>query len=353
MNRLRIVAPIVGAWLLIAAGAGAQETPTTAPEGAAEAEESEQSAAAPEESSEVADAETEEVGPDALPPLNEALTGIARAEYEAAKILYQDGDYQGALNKLQVAFENSQDPRLLWNMAAAQKNLRHYARVIQLMDEYLAAGEPYVTKADEAKARALIDTVTGFVSEVTVQVEPAGAEISVDGETVGTAPLARPLVLDFGKRSFAVSMVGYVPHQQELELQGGEKRTLEVALAREVNEGQLKIVSDTNATIRVDGRVVGVGLWEGQLTAGAHTVQIEAPGKVPVTTEVVVGKGQARVVNQPLRDEATKKKRLPAWAWITGGVVTAAAVGAGTYFAVRGGEETPPPQPGTWNTLEF
>ena len=351
MKRLRLTATLFAATLVCATWATAQPagdatadaSDTPAPSGSDDSASSEETATD-------AAAEGE---PERMAPLSETLHGMAKAEYEAARILYQDGDYQGALTKLKVAYQQAKDPRLLWNMAAAEKNLRHYARVIELMDEYLAAGEPYITPADEEQARTLVDTVRGFVSTVTVRAKPDGALVSVDGAPVGNAPLPGPLSLDFGSRTFRVTLSGYEPWSQQVELKGGETHQLDVSLVREINEGQLKIVSDSNATIRVDGAVVGVGLWEGQLLAGAHTVQIEAPGKIPTTTEVVVAKGEARIVNQPLRDEVVAKKKLPAWAWITGGVVTAAAVGAGTYFAVRGNESTPAPEPGTWGTLEF
>src|SRR4051812_1715450 len=51
------------------------------------------------------------------PSLSATLTGMARAEYEAAKSLYQDGDFTNAIVKYQHAYELSKDPRLLWNVA--------------------------------------------------------------------------------------------------------------------------------------------------------------------------------------------------------------------------------------------
>ena len=288
-----------------------------------------------------------------LPSLSESLRGIARAEYEAAKILYEDGDYRGALTKLQVAYDHSQDPRLLWNMAAAHKNLRHYARVIELIEKYLAADERYVTEEDRQRAQALLRTVRGFVSAVQMNVQPVGATVKVDGKVVGKAPLPSPLVLDFGLRQLEVTRHGYVSWQQQVDLKGGENRSFDVTLEREINQGVLKVVTDPDATIRVDGKIMGVGLWQGDLEAGVHTVQIEASGKVPVSTEIVVARGEARVVNQALRDEAQSRKRVPAWAWIAGGVVTAAAVGTGTFLAVRGGESAPAVKQGTMGTLEF
>ena len=354
MDRLRFIVLVTIAVTLGTTVVGAQ---SATPEGSTSSPTEGSGASASDQGSDAAASpsggESEEARGSGLPPLSESLRGIARAEYEAAKILYEDGDYQGALTKLQVAYDQSQDPRLLWNMAAAEKNLRHYARVIELIEKYLASGDRYVTAEDRQRSEALLQTVRGFISEVRMNVQPAGAAVTVDGKSVGKAPLPSPLVLDFGLRQLGVSHPGYVPWQQQVDLKGGENRSFDVTLEREVNQGVLKVVTDPDATIRVDGKVVGVGLWQGDLEAGTHTVQIEASGKVPVSTEIVVTKGEARVVNQPLRDEVQARKRVPTWAWIAGGVVTAAAVGTGTFLAVRGNEQTPAVKPGTMGTLEF
>ncbi|MGH7329836.1 MAG: hypothetical protein ACREJX_15930, partial [Polyangiaceae bacterium] len=49
--------------------------------------------------------------------LSDTLTGDAKADYEAGKLLFSDGDYAGAEIKLQGAYDKSQEPRLLWNIA--------------------------------------------------------------------------------------------------------------------------------------------------------------------------------------------------------------------------------------------
>src|SRR5262245_19046704 len=83
-------------------------------------------------------------------PLSEALTGSAKAEYDAGKILYADGDYAGAALKFGSAYDLSKDPRLLWNMAGAEKNHRHYARVEQLVKRYVSESGAAVNEADRA-----------------------------------------------------------------------------------------------------------------------------------------------------------------------------------------------------------
>ncbi|HKQ68527.1 MAG TPA: hypothetical protein VJT73_04270, partial [Polyangiaceae bacterium] len=69
----------------------------------------------------------------AMKPLSETLTGSAKTDYDAAKILYQDGDYSGASLKFKQSYEASKDVRLLWNMAACEKSQRHYAKVQKLV----------------------------------------------------------------------------------------------------------------------------------------------------------------------------------------------------------------------------
>src|SRR5262245_25362694 len=88
--------------------------------------------------------------------LSESLTGMARAEYEAGKILYADGDFAGAALKFQRAYDESKDPRLLWNQAAAEKNLRHYVRVSELVERYVQESGERLSDQDRAEAQALL-----------------------------------------------------------------------------------------------------------------------------------------------------------------------------------------------------
>src|SRR6478736_4874903 len=78
-------------------------------------------------------------------PLAETLTGEAKSAYDSARVLFGDGDFGGALVKFQAAYDKSKDPRLLWNMAACEKNLRHYARTLQLVRRYAAEGGSVLT----------------------------------------------------------------------------------------------------------------------------------------------------------------------------------------------------------------
>jgi hypothetical protein len=283
-------------------------------------------------------------------PLRESLTGAALAEYEAGRVLYQDGDYGGALLKFQASYDLSKDYRLLWNMAACEKNLRRYARVLNLIERYLAEGGAQLSTADRDDAKTLAETVAAFVGTVTIAVNEAGASVAVDGESVGTSPLPAPVRLDMGSRSLTVKKPGFVDYAATLPVRGGQASTTEVKLVQESNDGRLRIVTDDGVTIRVDGKIVGTGEWEGTLAAGVHTVSLSAPGKRPYKGDVVVRKGELSTSRLSLEKEgvlAEEKKKGGALPWVIGGGALLAGAVVGGYFLLKPEDKEWKPEQGT------
>jgi tetratricopeptide (TPR) repeat protein len=167
--------------------------------------------------------------------LADSLSGSAKDDYEAGKLLFSDGDYAGAALKFERAHAASKDPRLLWNQAAAEKNLRRYARAEALLRRYLDEGGELSSEAERAEAAALIDAIQDFIAEVRLQVSEPGAEVFVDDVSVGASPLPAPLRLDMGKRQIRVKKPGFRDAVQELELAGARPRAR--ASARSVAGG--------------------------------------------------------------------------------------------------------------------
>jgi hypothetical protein len=291
-------------------------------------------------------------------PLAESLKGMARADYAAARILYEDGDYPGALTKLQAAYDASKDPRLLWNMAACEKALRHYVSVLELLERYASEGAQLITEEERAATAELVATVRAFVNELTLTVQPDGATVLVDGLTLGHTPLAKPLRLDMGKRQLRLEKQGFVPHQTEIDLAGGKSAALEVTLVPELHDGTLRIVSDPNAVIAVDGHVVGTATWSGKLPSGSHSVHVSAPGKRPHQTDVVVKDDDTNsllinlVAEAPPAGLTASSSGIGTVWWIVGGVALA-GVGLSTYLLLRPGEEPRQPPLGSWGGFEL
>lgn len=235
-------------------------------------------------------------------PLSETLTGDAKADYEAAKLLVGDGDWAGAEIKLQAAFDRSADPRLLWNIAACEKNQRHYARTVSLVEKYLARGGDLITAADRSEATTLLQAIESFTVKLTVTVNEPGAEITIDDQRVGIAPLDRPVVVDIGARKIEVRKAGFRDWSQSIPIGGSAEAKVDVTLQPEVHEGHIVVTAEADAVISIDGQPVGDrGRFEGKLKSGGHTLRVQAPGMVSYQSEVVLNDDENRSVDVQLQ----------------------------------------------------
>jgi hypothetical protein len=247
----------------------------------------------------------------AVKPLAQALTGDAKADYDAGKVLASDGDFAGALIKFQSAYDRSKDPRLLWNVAFCEKNLRHYSRVIATLNRYLAEGTSFLSDKDKKDAQDLIQTLSPFTTNATFTVNEEGAQIFVDDAAVGMSPLAGPVVLDIGERRIRVVKDGFKPFEKALPVGGSAAVSVDVKLEKEVHEGRLAVNAPPNAVIEVDMKPMGTGKIDVTIGTGGHQVRVTAPGMRPYQSEVVIQDKEARVVDVALEKLAeTEKPRI-------------------------------------------
>ncbi len=271
------------------------------------------------------------------PPLSDSLSGEAKTLYDVGRILYRDGDYSGALGKFRRAHELSHDARLLWNMAGCEKNLRHYTRVLPLVDRYLTEGGDRLTTDDREKAKAFAAAIRAFVGELTIRADgddTVSAAIAIDDEEAGTVP-AEALLVDQGKRRIRVTKQGFRGLEQSIDVEGGGRHELRVRLEREA--GQLTVRAREADAIVVDDRPVGRGTWTGTLPAGRHVVAVSASGRRGRKTEV-------RIADRETKDLAleTEPQGLPVWPfWLGGGALAAGALAVGGYFVLRPEEPAP------------
>jgi hypothetical protein len=266
-------------------------------------------------------------------PLSDSLMGQAKLDYEAARILIDDQDYGGASVKFRQAFDHSGDVRLLWNVAVCEKSLRHYANVLRLLERYQREGGANMTAAQRSEVKAVLDTVRTLISAVHLTVDQPGAVVYVDDQPAGTTPLSEPLLIDLGSRRIRVTKPGFQEQVIVHNFTGGSELTFNVALQSDAQEGRLSVFSASGTTISVDGTLVGGGHWEGSLPEGEHSLRVAAAGMQTYQTELVIRAGEPRTLHVSLQSEASG---VPAWVWISTGVVVAGGLAVGGYFLLRG-----------------
>lgn len=286
------------------------------------------------------------VEPAAPPPagstsLGDSLTGAAKGAYDLARGLYRAGDFAGALLQFERAYDLSSEPRLLWNVAVCEKNLRHYARSIKAIERYQAEGGTRLSEEDQKDAVHLLKAIRPFVAVMTVKVSEPGADVSIDGERIGATPLAGPLLIDMGARRIRVSKKGFHDHTQTEQVFGETEIALDIALKKEIHQGRLIIAAGKDDVIRLDGKLVGQGSWDGAASSGGHTLRVTAPGMKPYQTEVIIQDNVVRRIHVTLDPEP--RTGVPTWALITGSALLAVGAGVGLGYLAWTASEAPEP----------
>ncbi|MDB4934259.1 MAG: putative rane protein [Labilithrix sp.] len=263
--------------------------------------------------------------------LSDILTGDAKTQYDLARILYRDGDYASAVAKFRRSYEISKDVRLLWNMAACEKNLRHYVKVLGLIERYVRDGQ--LDAPDLERALTFATAVRSLVGEVALRADEAGATVAVDEEPVGETPFDKPLLVDMGRHKIRLAKAGFRPLERTIDVEGGVKQELAVALEREV--GRVVVRARSGDSIRVDDKLVGEGTWAGVLPVGPHAVVVSRSSKTR-RADIVLADRETRELT--LETESG----VPAWVWWVGGGVLVAGAAVGGYFLFRPSRDEAP-----------
>jgi hypothetical protein len=286
-------------------------------------------------------------------PLHDTLTGPAKAAYESATILVNNGDYAGALAKYEQAYAASRDPRLLFNMAVCARSLRAYARMRGLLLRYRKEAAATMSDEDRGEVEAALAAIRGLVASVKLTVNEDGAAVAVDGESAGTTPLGGDLVLDLGKHVVSVKKPGFDPVERPLEISGGDRETaVSVALVPAKTGGNLVVSSDDAALVAIDDAIVQHGRFDGEVTAGTHRVRVTEAGKVPYDARIEIQTGETRTLVIALENEHGAQG-APVWPWIVAGAAVVAGATVGGYFLFQSHTAASPPPSGALGSVQF
>jgi hypothetical protein len=194
-----------------------------------------------------------------------------------------------------------------------------------------------VRKAGFAESAVRVQAVSGARASVTVSLEPvvkrgeltvravglpAGARATalVDGAEVGDAPWTGEV--DAGFHTVTVHARGFVAPIRAQAVGYKARAAIDVPLSAEKHEGRLRILTDSAANaIALDGKPLADGQYDGFVASGEHSVRVSRPGAESYVSEVVVRDDETRSLSIQL----SSRSEVPAWVWITGGVVLAGA----------------------------
>jgi hypothetical protein len=201
-----------------------------------------------------------------------------------------------------------------------------------------------------ATAHAAPAAPAGKAGALEISSTTAGADVSIDGERVGTIPLPGPLTtLTPGEHTIKVEKPGFAPYIDVVKIDRRKPTRVDVELVAVA--GVLKIKSNVEAArVYVDGKFVGEAPLTTEVGVGARAVQVSKGGFKDFFQNVSAVAGQEvnlDILLEELPMGANPYKPPPPpppkwyekwWVWTVGAVgvgVVVTAVVVPAYYATR------------------
>lgn len=283
----------------------------------------------------------------------------ASAFYREGEALFRKELYAAAIENFKKAHDIIPHPVNLYNIARAYEKLGDADNCLTGYEAYLDLFRRNNSGKDPSD---IVDVRASIAKcqllrrpEVTINSDPAGAKIYLDDKTklVGQTPFT--VQLDPGKYRLFLSLDGYVPFEEDVEVRPGQPLTLRFKLEKFQRVGQVRVKSNVRgASVFVDGRNIGLTPYTDMITLdeGPHQIAVSKDEYLPFNREVKVEVNQSQEVVAEifLRDAPATWKGYVGWTSIILGV----GMGVGGYFA---GEEANKYFSGTddfdqWATLQ-
>ena len=204
-------------------------------------------------------------------PLGDATAEETRAHHRRGLELYDEGDYRLALVEFERAYEISHNFKILYNIGQVHYQLTRYARARRAFEQYLATGADGIPAKRREDVEKDLESLKGRTATLTIHANVPDAEIVIEGETFGKAPLERALV-DAGTLHVQVSRPGYATRLREIALTGGDVQSVTVDLV-ETAAPPLAIAPPASG---LSGATVAAWIGSGALAAGAIGTGIAA-----------------------------------------------------------------------------
>jgi hypothetical protein len=154
----------------------------------------------------------------------------ASTHFNRAVQLYREGNLDAALAEFTRANELAPNYRLLYNMAQVQAERHDYVRALQLMQAYLQQGGAEIPAARRAEVEQEQTRLRERVALLWVSADAPGAKLFVNEEPVASLPLQALVPLNPGLIRVRVEADGRKPYIGDLNVAGGDRPRLEVAL---------------------------------------------------------------------------------------------------------------------------
>jgi hypothetical protein len=259
----------------------------------------------------------------------------------------QQARWLDAINELEAARDIRATPPVMYNLGLAQRAVGRNREAVESFRAFLQMPGHERNPELVPQAEQFIRELGSAVGEVELRIEPSQAAIEVDGQPVERR--GGHLALDPGRHVVSATAEGFARATQNVTVTSGGTTVLVMRLVPESVTAHLRVDSSVrDATIRVDGRDVGIGTVEQEIRAGHHTIEVRAEHFAPFRREIDAVTGRPIYVNAQFEERHSVLERP--WFWIaTGAAVVVVAAAVTTTVVLTTGPASP--YSGSWGLV--
>ncbi|HVZ89403.1 MAG TPA: PEGA domain-containing protein [Polyangia bacterium] len=186
---------------------------------------------------------------------------------------------------------------------------------------------------------------------LTLTVSVPGAEVLVNGKSIGLTPLAASVAVAPGAAAIEVRRPGYRNETRTVRVDEGSNGTLAIALEEDPAaapslKGRLRVTpSEPGALVSVDGAPRPDAVAGAVIVAGPHLLRVEHAGYLPFERTIDVGAGAdtslvadlvPTIETRAAKDESAHTRRIAGWSLVGGGA--AVLIGSAVYAIATHGD---------------
>jgi hypothetical protein len=161
---------------------------------------------------------------------NTDAKGEARRYFQAGVSLQKTDDFEAAIGAYTTSLQLYPTKSAWFNLANCQRAMHRYA---EAWDSLNRLHEQFGSQLEEpmlSTSKAQLEELENLTGLLTIDAQPQGATIFVDGKTMGTAPSTEPLRVAIGQHDVTVSLEGYATQSSVVKLSPKQTLTLSLKL---------------------------------------------------------------------------------------------------------------------------
>ncbi len=226
--------------------------------------------------------------------VREELDTSAKRSWDTAVELYGISDFEGARAEFQRIYDSSKNPRILYNVAVCEKDLKRYKAASDTLHRALERRKA-LPKDDIAAMETAQKTIEPFITQVEIVANEPGATVYVDDIAIGTTPFAGPQSVDAGSHTVKITKPDFVMESRKVTFTtaGANKLTFELQPTVQRTNVTINVVGAPNASVWIDEREAGLAPFSGDVEVGRHTIEARSHEFVPTKQTVTLVYKQA------------------------------------------------------------